>query len=122
MSEQERRGFTPEKTMAALERLTKWRAIFAGWQLGTRLADDPESQAVRDHREVTMLLRAENSALVALLIEKGVFTGQEWTAQVGVEAEALSKAYEGKFPGMKANDSGMTIDHRAVETMKGWRP
>jgi hypothetical protein len=42
--------------MAALNRLCKWRAIFAGWQLGTRAKGDPESDAVRDHREVTILI------------------------------------------------------------------
>lgn len=29
----------------------KWRSLFAGWQLGTRPKGDPESDAVRDHRE-----------------------------------------------------------------------
>ena len=54
--------------MAALNRLCKWRAIFAGWQLGTRAKGDPESDAVRDHREVTILLRAEASAMTGLLL------------------------------------------------------
>ena len=58
----------------AMNRLAKWRSVFAGWQLGTRQIGDPESDAVRDHREVTLLLRAEQSALVLLLIEKGIFT------------------------------------------------
>src|SRR5438067_1656730 len=40
---------------AALNRLTKWRSVFCGWQLGTRSSTDPEAQAVRDHREATML-------------------------------------------------------------------
>lgn len=54
-----------------LQKLCKWRSVFAGWQLGTRPDTDAECQAVRDHREVTMLMRAELSALTALLIEKG---------------------------------------------------
>jgi hypothetical protein len=33
----------------ALQKLAKWRLIFAGWQLGTRLKGDPECDAVRDH-------------------------------------------------------------------------
>ena len=45
----------------ALNRLCKWRAHFAGWQLGTRAKDDPEAQAVRDHRELSMLMRVELS-------------------------------------------------------------
>lgn len=110
-------------TDAKLNRLAKWRAIFAGWQLGTRPNGDPESDAVRDHREVTMLLRAEVNALTQLLINKGVFDGREWTAQLGTEAELLSKAYGHKFPGFKATDEGMNMNIViARDTMKGWLP
>jgi len=48
----------PERTDAALNVLAKWRAHFSGWQLGTRPKGDPEGDAVRDHREATILLRA----------------------------------------------------------------
>jgi hypothetical protein len=110
-------------TLAKLNRLAKWRSVFAGWQLGTRTKDDPESQAVRDHREVTILLRAEASALTRLLIDKGIFTIEEWNEQLGEEADALSKAYEEKFPGMEATDHGISMDvAKAQETMRGWRP
>lgn len=108
---------------AALNRLAKWRAVFAGWQLGTRASTDPESQAVRDHREATILLRAETSALVGLLLKKGVFTHDEWTAQLLVEAEELDTAYEALFPGFRSSDAGMVVDPaKAQETMKGWKP
>lgn len=53
-------------TADALNRLAKWRTVFAGWQLGTRARGDPESDAVRDHREATIMLRAEVNALTAL--------------------------------------------------------
>jgi hypothetical protein len=42
--------------VSALERLAKWRTLFAGWQLGTRPKGEPESDAVRDHREATLML------------------------------------------------------------------
>src|SRR5258707_8554059 len=48
-----------QRMLAALNRLTKWRTHYAGWQLGTRAKGDPESDAVRDHRELTMLLRVD---------------------------------------------------------------
>lgn len=101
-----------DKTLdAALQRLTKWRSVFAGWQLGTRSMEDPECQAVRDHREVTILMRAELNAMLSLLVEKGE------------EANRLSGLYEEKFPGMKATDFGIQYDtKRAAETMKGWKP
>lgn len=109
--------------MRALNRLAKWRTLFAGWQLGTRLKGDPESDAVRDHREATILLRAEVSALVGLLLEKKVFTLEEWGAALEHEANLLSRAYEQKFPGVRATDDGLDIDLvRARAWMQGWKP
>ena len=110
--------------MSALQRLCKWRAVFAGWQLGTRSADDPEVRAVRDHREVTILLRAEVSTLIGLLIEKGVFTAAEFTAALEREAEQLSADYSQRFRGMKATDDGIQMDIAVMQehgTMDGWK-
>lgn len=106
----------------ALQTLCKWRLLFTGWQLGTRTKADPEAAAVRDHREVTILLRAEQSALTRLLIAKGVFTVDEFRQQLGEEAVLLNKDYEARFPGITASEEGLTFDKRAVETMKGWLP
>lgn len=107
----------------ALNKLTKWRSVFAGWQLGTRPDTDPECQAVKDHREVTILLRVENSALLKLLIEKGIFTMDEFLQMVVEEAELLNKDYEARFPGFQVTDIGIRIDTaRAAETTRGWRP
>lgn len=111
------------RSRRALERLAKWRMIFTGWQLGTRSKTDPEAQAVRDHREVTMFLRAEATALVGLLIKKGVFTEEEWGTALADEADELSRSYEKRFPGAKATDEGISIDTtKALEWMKDWRP
>jgi len=39
------------------------------------------------------------------------------------EAEYLNAAYERKFPGMKADLSGIVYTlPEAAETMKGWKP
>lgn len=110
--------------MKHLERLAKWRAIFAGWQLGTRAKGDPEGDAVRDHREITILLRAEVSAVIGLLVEKRVFTGDEFFAAVETEAVHLAKDYEHRFPGMRATDVGIEVydSEVAAKTMKGWKP
>lgn len=111
------------KCEAALNRLAKWRTVFAGWQLGTRSKEDAESQAVRDHREVTMLMRAEINAQTQLLVKKGIFTQEEFLTQLTEEAEVLSKVYESKFPGFSATDIGMKMDvAKAAETTKNWRP
>lgn len=109
-------------TNRALNVLTKWRSIFTGWQLGTRPKGDQESDAVRDHREVTILLRAEGNALVSLLLSKGVFTEEEWLAALEREAGHLNQAYERKFPGVTAHEDGLTLDRRVLPWMKGWKP
>jgi hypothetical protein len=104
-------------------RLAKWRSTFAGWQLGTRLDTDPESQAVRHHREMSIMLRAEVNALTKCLIDAGVFTAREFTEQVIVECEHLDREYEKKFPGFSSTDIGMNMKlPEAAETMRGWRP
>lgn len=105
-----------------VNKLAKWRVLFAGWQLGTRAKGDPECDAVKDHREVTILMRAELNALVGLLVEKGVFTAEEFTERLGAEAEHLDSEYEKKFPGVRATDLGLEFDQRAIETMRGWKP
>ncbi len=107
----------------ALNRVAKWRTLLTGWQLGTRPKGDPEGDAVRDHREATILLRAEVTALTRLLIEKGVFTQDEYETVLANEADELSKLFERRFPGVTATAVGLTFDtQRASEWMKGWKP
>lgn len=107
----------------ATQRLAKWRTLFAGWQLGTRAKGDPEGDAVRDHREVTILLRAEMNALLGLLVEKGVITFEEFAVALEREADLLSADYARRFPGIRAADHGLEfVPHIAADTMRGWRP
>lgn len=107
----------------ATQRLAKWRTLFAGWQLGTRAKGDPEGDAVRDHREVTILLRAEMNALLGLLVEKEVITFEEFTVALEREADLLSADYARRFPGIRAADHGLEfVPHIAADTMRGWRP
>lgn len=107
----------------ALNRVAKWRSVFAGWQLGTRPKGDPECDAVRDHREATLLHRVEITAIAALLIKKGVISQSEFEAQIEIEADALSASLEQRFPGFKAESHGMSMDvSKAAQTMQGWKP
>jgi hypothetical protein len=113
------------KMLKALNRLTKWRTVFTGWQLGTRSKGDPEGDAVRDHREATMILRAEVTALVGLMTEKGVFTIEEFQEAVAFEADMLSQSFAQRFPGIKATDEGIEMDAAELArhgTMEGWKP
>lgn len=112
-----------EKMLRALNLLCKWRNVLAGWQLGTQALGDPECDAVRDHREQTLIMRAEVSALVGLLVKKGVFTIEEFQDQLLEEAQAYSEMYAAKFPGVTATDFGVKYDARvATQTMRGWKP
>jgi hypothetical protein len=110
------------RAFAALNVLAKWRNLFAGWQLGTRPQGDPEGDAVRDHREVTILLRAESSALAGLLLAKGAFSEEEWAAALEQEAKQLCADYEKRFPGVHATETGLDLDKRVLPWMKGWKP
>jgi hypothetical protein len=108
-----------ESLMTALEKLTKWRKFFASWQLGTRADSDGESRAVRNHRELSILLRAEVSALIALLMRKGVFTQEEWLAALEAEAKQLDHAYEETYPGWRSTAEGLSMKMpEALETMR----
>lgn len=109
-------------TTRALNILTKWRVLFTGWQLGTRPKGDPEGDAVRDHREATILLRVESSALVGVLLAKGVITEAEWLDALRREAGQLSKDFERRFPGVTASEEGLAMDKRVLPWMKGWKP
>jgi len=113
------------KAQSAVNRVAKWRSVFAGWQLGTRPNTDPECQAVRDHREATILLRAELNAMTALLINSGIFTPEEFVSALGKESDMLNADLSRRFPGITATDQGINIDLAIVqehETMKGWKP
>jgi hypothetical protein len=108
-----------EKTMlAALEKLTKWRRFFASWQLGSRPPSDGEFRAIVHHRELSILLRAEVSALTGLLLRKGVFTEQEWRDALELEATQLDHDYEETYPGWRSVADGMSMKMpEALETM-----
>jgi hypothetical protein len=101
-----------------LNRLAKWRGWFAGWQLGTRPKGDPESDAVRDHRENTILMRVEINALVGLLVDKKVFTAEEWTRRLNEEAAWYDTMLEKRFPGVRSTDTGLVFTQEAAETQR----
>ncbi len=104
---------------ASLQRLAKWRSVYAGWMWGTQTREHGPSQATRDLFEKAILLRAEVSALTALLIESGVITQEQFLARLYDEAEALQGMLERAFPGYRATAYGMSMDtHIAADTMR----
>jgi hypothetical protein len=111
------------RVQRALNRVAKWRTVYVSWQLGTRIKGDPEAAAVRDAAEQRIMQRVELSALASLLIKKGVFTIDEFNEELIIEAAALEKALERRFPGFKAQDNGMDVNLAlARDTMHGWLP
>lgn len=104
-----------------LNRLMKWRTVFVGRLLGSRLDTDVQCQAVRDHLEMLLSLRVEMNALTKLLIEAGIITPEKFTLQVEAESEHLCGLLEKRFPGFRACDTGIQMDVKlALETTKGW--
>jgi hypothetical protein len=114
---------TRQQLLSELNRLCKWRKVLAGWQLGTRSDQDAEAAAVRDQRELLLLMRVELNALTNLLIQQGVITLRDFMEQQLVEITALDKSLEARFPGFQATPTGMLIDAKvAANTTKGWKP
>jgi hypothetical protein len=110
---------SPEEQFRVLNKLCKWRTFFASWQLGTRSRREGEVQAVKHHRELSILLRVEVTALTGLLLEKGVFTEQELNEAVTAEAKRLDHGYEESYPGWRSTDEGMSMKlPEAQETMR----
>ncbi|MEP7304178.1 MAG: hypothetical protein ABJA98_01545 [Acidobacteriota bacterium] len=107
--------------LRTINRLAKWRTVFAGRWLGTRIATDSEAIAVRDFAEKYLVLRVEVTALVVLLERAGIFITGQFENQIIKECDYLQRQLEQQFPGFKATDDGMHVDTaRAVETTKGW--
>jgi hypothetical protein len=103
----------------ALQKVTKWRSFFVGWIWGFKAINDPGVQGMRDLMNAKIVQRVEGNALAALLIEKGVFTRDEWFAQIKLEADELEKLYQKSFPGYRAEAYGLAIDvQKAAETNK----
>jgi hypothetical protein len=110
---------TTEELSRLLNKLCKWRVFFASWQLGSRTSSDGECKAVRHHRETTILLRVEVTALIALLTEKGVFTHDEFVGAVADEAKQLDHDYAAQYQGWSSSVEGMQMKMpQAAETMK----
>ena len=102
-----------------LNKVTKWRTIFASWQLGTRGAYDAECNALKDHREVTMLLRMEMNAMLGLLKKNGIITEEDWTGAMIEEAKLTDADLEKRFPGAKSSEGGMVLNtSEFMETCK----
>jgi hypothetical protein len=102
-----------------LNKLCKWRSVLAGWHNGTKTLNSPGTSAMRDLMDKWLIMRAEGSAIAALLVRKGIFSGEEFTDQVMAEAAILDRQLETVFPGFRTTENGVSIDLAvAQETMR----
>lgn len=65
------------------------------------------------------------NALIVLLVEKGVFTAEDWGRVVELEANQLADDLAKRYPGIRCTDTGLTLDtEKALETMRrmGFKP
>jgi hypothetical protein len=92
-----------------LNKLCKWRLIYAGWHNGTQSISDPGVQAMRDLHEKILIHRVEITALATLMLEKGVFTAEEFSATVEKEAEILDGQLSDFFAGFETIPNGIRI-------------
>lgn len=107
------------RDVALWNKLAKWRTVFASWQLGTRSDTDPECKAVKDHREVTIFLRAEVNAITRVLLDRGVISESQLIQYMDEEARYLDRAYEHDWPGITTSEVGIHFSMpEAIETMK----
>lgn len=104
----------------AMNRLCKWRNILVGWMLGTKAINAPGVRGYRDLVERQIIFRAEINALTRLLLDRGVFTTEEFQAQMILECEHEERNYQQRFPGMRADDTGIVLFDvaEAAKTMK----
>lgn len=97
-----------------LQKLAKWRSVLAGWHGGSMGLDTPGCQALRDEAEIRLMLRVEANALAGLLLAKGVFTREEYTAALIAEAAILDRDMERRFRGFRTTASGVEITDTAL--------
>lgn len=103
-----------------LQRLRRWPVLLASWQAGrSRRVIDPEFDAIRDHRERTLMLRAEVNALVTVLTDRGVLTEAGWAETVEAEARHLCDGLERAYPGVHSTADGLHFDMAAIQAA-GW--
>lgn len=94
---------------SAVQKLSKWKMFFASWQLGTRSSHDGECKAVKDHRELTLMLRAEVNTLTVLLERKGLISQVEFISELAEQCVLLDQQLEQRFPGFSTSTAGLEM-------------
>ena len=106
----------------AIKRLCKWKGVLAMWQCGkAQPKESGEFRAISDLREQLLIHSVENRAIIGALLAQKVITQAQWANALIMEAQRLEKYMETRFPGFRANDTGIEIASKvAEETMKSY--
>lgn len=101
-------------------RLQRWPIGVIGEFTGTRSDKDPQARAARRWLRRLLMTQAEQLAIFAVLMDKGLVTKQEYQDALQNAAHTLCVELEAEFPGLAARDNGVDIDKRFIETAKDW--
>ena len=109
-------GVLAEGVTRAMKRLCNWKSLLAMWQLGSSMPKEHGTfRAVSDIREAELVSYVERKAIIGALLAKKIITQPEWANAVIMEAQALEKYLERRFPGYRAHDDGMEIASKIAE-------
>jgi hypothetical protein len=105
--------------LPALQQLCKWRTVLAGWHMGSGFVDTPGVSAMRDLMDKWLIMRAENNAIMRLLLDKGIMTPADFQKQLEEEAVHLDEDMAQMFPGFRSSQEGIVVFDVALaqETM-----
>lgn len=107
----------------ALNKLAKWRTVFASRIMGTQTTEHVPTKALKEIVEGQLIMRAELNALLRHLTVNKMITNEQWLEAVKDEAITLDKLMEIRFPGITTSDQGVHFDPvmiREMGTMNGW--
>lgn len=108
---------------AVMNKLAKWRTVFASRWIGAATKEDTRCISIKDLFEAKLLMRAEYTGLQELLISKGIITADELALAVIDAARHYDEVLEKTFPGFASTEYGLKMDLPTIMregTTKGW--
>lgn len=102
-------------TIPALSKLAHWRYILVAWHRGRHtLHTQGQADPLADAMEKWLTLRVEVSALVTLLVNKKVFSNEEFLSQMVKSARYYDAQMQREFKGFATHlSTGLEIEDEA---------
>lgn len=95
--------------------------LATGKEQGLIASDAPGVKKVRDLVDIVLLTRAENNALVSMLVKKGVFTSREFTDEVGEQYKWFTDVKAKQF-NVQVRDYGLVFGRQVASGLEGYTP